>query len=68
MAKRKGIGIEVSYKTLHKEIGKLNRQLKVVRRKRKLAGMSVVRVDHVLRSLKMVRAATMCQINMLEEF
>ena len=62
------IGIQVSYKPLHKEIGKLNTKLKQVRQKRRAAGMSVARVDHVLRNLRAVRSATMCQINMLEGF
>ena len=62
------IGLQVSYKPLHKEIGKLNTKLKEVRRKRRAAGMSVARVDFVMRSLRSVRAATMCQINMLEGF
>ena len=68
MAKRRGIGVNVSYKALHKEMGNVRAQLEDARTKRKKAGLSVLRVNFVLGTLRAFRKATECQISMLEEF
>lgn len=68
MAKRRGTGVKVSYKALHKEMGKVKAQLEDARKKRTQAGLSVLRVNVVLGTLRAFRKATECQISMLEEF